>query len=177
MEYRRLYVQGVCYFFTVVTYQRRPILTNPDIWQTLKTAFKNEQQKNPFEIEALVILPDHLHTIWKLPENDADYSKRWNNIKRYVSFHCGENYALPRSKTQISKRQSTIWQPRFWEHCIRDDDDFYKHLDYIHYNPVKHGYVKNVADWRHSTFHRYVKEKIYPIDWGGVSDDFVLPYE
>lgn len=172
MQYRRFYRQGSLYFFTVVTYQRRPILTNPDVMPVLKTAFKTVRQKYPFKIEALVILPDHLHTIWQMPENDADFSTRWNQIKRYVSHHCRHYDNLAKTANEIKKRQSSIWQQRFWEHCIRDDEDFANCMDYIHFNPVKHGYAKAAKDWPFSTFHKYVKQGIYPEDWGGVSQDF-----
>ncbi|ULJ61508.1 REP-associated tyrosine transposase [Wielerella bovis] len=172
MQYRRFYRQGALYFFTVVTYQRRPILTNTDVMPVLKAAFKTVQQKYPFKIMALVVLPDHLHTIWQMPENDANFSIRWNQIKRYVSHHCKHYDNLNKTTSEIKKRQSSFWQQRFWEHCIRDDEDFANCMDYIHYNPVKHGYVQAAKDWRFSTFHKYVAQDVYPEDWGGVIQDF-----
>lgn len=172
MQYRRLYQPGAQYFFTVVTYQRRPILTNADVLHTLKTAIKKVQQKYPFKINALVILPDHLHTIWQLPNNDSDFSMRWNQIKRYVSHHCQHYDNIEKTNNELRKRQSSIWQQRFWEHCIKNEEDFEKHFDYIHYNPVKHRYVSSVADWKYSTFHKYVHQGIYPKDWAGVNQDF-----
>lgn len=175
MQYRRFYRQGSLYFFTVVTYQRRPILTNPDVMGVLKTALKTVRQKYPFKTEALVILPDHLHTIWQLSENDDDFSTRWNQIKRYVSHYCRHYDTIEKTVNEVKKRQSSIWQQRFWEHCIRDDEDLANCMDYIHYNPVKHGYVQAAKDWPFSTFQKYVRQGIYPEDWGGVAQN--LDYE
>ena len=172
MQYRRFYRQGSLYFFTVVAYQRRPILTNPDVMAVLKAALKTVQQKYPFKIEALVVLPDHLHTIWQMPENDADFSTRWNQIKRYVSHHCKQYDHIEKTANEVKKRQSSIWQQRFWEHCIRDDEDLANCMDYIHYNPVKHGYAQAAKDWPFSTFQKYVRQGIYPEDWCGATQDF-----
>jgi putative transposase len=115
-----------------------------------------------------VLLPDHIHCIWTLPENDCDYSKRWGMIKAGFSkrakhlFHRNEWM----SDSKRKHREAAVWQRRFWEHMIRDEDDFRRHLDYLHFNPVKHGLVKCVRDWPHSTFHRFVKDGFYPQDWG-----------
>jgi putative transposase len=119
----------------------------------------------PFESSAWVLLPDHLHTIWQLPENDGNYSLRWSLIKQEVTRRCGgaDNVQLTGSRRR--RREGMIWQRRFWEHTIRDDTDFRNHIDYIHFNPVKHGYVKRPSDWPYSTFHRFVQERIYPEDW------------
>lgn len=111
------------------------------------------------------MLPEHLHCIWTLPDGDTDFSTRWNLIKGYFSrqIPAGENV----SKSRTDKRERGIWQRRFWEHCLRDQDDFNRHIDYIHWNPVKHGWVQRVRDWPHSSFHRYVQAGIYPLDWLG----------
>ena len=170
-RYRRL-LTGTTYFFTVVAHRRRPIFCNPAIRSSLAQAIRFVRGTRPFVIDAWILLPDHMHCIWTLPEDDVDYSARWAAIKRYVSSGCGRrlhDVALSTPSRQ-KHRESTIWQRRFWEHQIRDENDFERHMDYIHFNPVKHGYVQQVRDWPHSTFHRYVREGAYAMDWGGSVD-------
>ena len=160
MEYRRQYKKGAYYFFTVVTEKRQPILIgNID---RLREAFRLCISRYPFEIEAIVILRDHLHTIWKLPEGDDDFSLRWMVIKRKFSsgLVSGE---LNHSK--IQKREKGIWQRRFWEHQIRDEKDYEKYFHYIHYNPVKHGIVKYPSEWDYSSFKKFVKRGVYSSSW------------
>jgi len=118
-----------------------------------------EVSKYDFKIDAWVMLPDHLHCIWTLPEGDSEYVKRWALIKRKVTQEL--------SDARSNKGEGIIWQRRYWEHKISCDNDYQKHMDYIHYNPVKHGVVKQVKDWRFSSFHRLVRDKVYPLDWGG----------
>ena len=167
-NYRRADVRGGCYFFTVVTYRRRPILTDPPARHLLREAILTTRQNYPFIIDAWVLLPDHLHCIWTLPEGDNDFSTRWNIIKAWFSRQAKTLYHqaewLNTSKTK--HRESTLWQRRFWEHLIRDEEDFIRHVDYIHFNPVKHALVTTVKEWPYSTFHRYVAEGIYPQNWG-----------
>ena len=168
-NYRRVLIPGITYFFTVVTYKRRKILVIPEGRQMLRDVVDEVRQLRPFTVCGWVLLPDHIHCIWTLPENDCDYSKRWGMIKAGFSkraknlFH--RNEWMTDSKRK--HREATIWQRRFWEHMIRDEDDFRRHMDYIHFNPVKHGLVKRVRDWPYSTFHRCVKNGDYPPDWGG----------
>lgn len=168
-NYRRVRIPGVTYFFTVVTYKRRKILTILESRQILRAIINEVRQQCPFTICGWVLLPDHIHCIWTLPENDGDYSKRWGLIKAGFSkraknlFHCDEWMTNLKQKY----REATIWQRRFWEHMIRDENDLRRHLDYLHFNPVKHGLVKCVKDWPYSTFHRFVKNGSYPPDWGG----------
>jgi putative transposase len=157
-DYRRFYVDGGIYFFTLVTKGRRPILCTERARNRLKAAFQYTIKKYLFRIMGLVILPDHLHCIWQLPENDHDFSPRWNFIKRYFSI--GMEGKLNH------RREKNIWQKRFWEHLIRDEYDFYRCLEYIYYNPVKHGYVDSPHDWAYSTFKRDVQKGLYEIDWG-----------
>lgn len=117
-------------------------------------------------------MPDHLHAVWQLPQNDKDFSLRWSLIKQHVTRDCAT--WLPRqdiSASRDKRSEGSLWQRRFWEHLIRDETDLSRHLDYIHYNPVKHGYVANVVDWPYSTFHCYVKEGMYPEDWGGIMEE------
>ncbi|MCX7204927.1 MAG: transposase [Proteobacteria bacterium] len=178
--YRRSKISGATYFFTVVTEQRQKTLTNPDIRAALRLAITKTRMAQPFQIDAWVLLPDHLHCIWTLPENDSDFSNRWRLIKREVSVACGPNYLNPDllSYRRVNKQNSTIWQARFWEHLIRDEPDYENHMNYLHFNPVKHGLVKKIADWPWSSFHRYIKNKTYPADWGGISDkNIVMPYD
>jgi len=123
----------------------------------------------PFTVEAWVLLPDHLHTIWTLPEHDAGYAARWAVIKSCVTKGCGRLFGSGK-KVNISRsnrKEGVFWQRRFWEHVIRDEADFHRYLDYLHWNPVKHGYVKTPMDWPYSTLHRFVAQGLYPPNWGG----------
>ena len=170
-EYRRIKIKGGTYFFTVVTYNRQPVLTREEVRQALREGIDTVRQSLPFVIEAWVLLPDHLHTIWTLPEGDAKYQTRWALIKSLVSRRCVQNreHWNEESESRKKRHESGIWQRRFWEHCIRNDKDFQRHMDYLHYNPVKHGYVRRVADWPYSSFHRLVAQDVYPRDWGGTA--------
>ena len=171
-NYRRADAPGACYFFTVVTYRRRKILIDDDCRVWLRNAVIDTRKQYPFIVDAWVLLPDHLHCIWTLPENDNNFSVRWNGIKsRFTT--CSKHKLHKPEWVNASKqkhREGTIWQRRFWEHQIRDNNDYQNHVDYIHYNPVKHGLVKTAYEWPYSTFHRYVKQGIYPADWGGTSN-------
>ncbi len=167
-NYRRIYTPGATWFFTVNLFERQnnPLLTeNID---ALRSAFSYVKERHPFAIDAVVILPDHLHCIWTLPENNTAYSTRWNLLKGHFSRSMTKGEKL--SKSRIKRRERGIWQRRFWEHMIRDENDFNRHLDYIHWNPVKHGYISSVIDWPHSSFHKYVKMGWYPKNWGGQED-------
>jgi putative transposase len=159
---------GGTFFFTVVTYRRRQILTQPDSRLILREVISEVRQEYPFIVVAWVLLPDHLHCIWTLPEGDGDFSKRWGLIKagfsRKVKPLLHRTALMTDSKER--HRENTIWQRRFWEHQIRDDEDLLRHLDYIHYNPVKHAMATNPADWPYSTFHRYVTNGLYTANWG-----------
>jgi len=131
--------------------------------ELLREAFRVTKQQHPFIIDACVILPEHLHCIWRLPEEDNDFSTRWRLIKTYFSKHIARNERISTSRKQ--KKERGIWQRRYWEHLIKDEKDYQNHLDYIHYNPVKHGYVQQAIDWHYSSFHLWVKRKVYPVDW------------
>ena len=167
MYYRRSTTPGATYFFTVVTYRRREILCEPDLVDLLREAFATVKQQHLFRIDAAVILPDHLHCLWTLPPGDADYATRWMRIKTYFTRRCPASLKTIRSPALQHKREQTIWQHRYWEHQIRDERDFERHCDYIHYNPVKHGHVTQVSDWPYSSFHRFVENGVYPLDWAG----------
>lgn len=168
-HYRRAHALGATYFFTVVTHERQPILNRPDALDALRDAIRSVKKAKPFELDAIVILPDHLHAIWTLPENDAEFSARWGMIKRQVS------KAMPSSDRSLTsswrkRRELGLWQRRFWEHLIRDEEDYARHMDYIHYNPVKHGYVGRPGDWPYSSFKKCVDKGLYPADWASGAD-------
>ena len=155
--YTRLYQPGGYYFFTLATYQRQLLFSDLQNIQHLKAAMQKVKKEYPFSLNAIVILPDHLHCIWKLPGNDVDFPTRWRLIKRYFSMQID---------TSVSHRkEKEIWQRRFWEHVIRDEYDWRKHMDYIHYNPVRHGYVKSPCDWEYSSFHYWVRRGVYEKSW------------
>ena len=134
--------------------------------------------KRPFAIPAFVLLPDHLHAIWELPRGDAAYPVRWRRIKEEFTerFLEGGGWEGPRSSSRLRHQERSVWQRRFWEHTIDDEDDFEHHFDYIHYNPVKHGLVQCPRDWRYSSFHRWVKRGVYDPDWGCASHG-PLPFD
>jgi putative transposase len=163
-DYRRNFTQGGAYFFTLNLAERRQPLLTGNI-NRLRAALRYTRAWHPFETVAIVILPDHLHAIWRLPENDADFSTRWRLLKSAFSRALPMNEPISPSRRRRGERG--IWQRRFWEHTIRDERDFARHVDYIHFNPVKHGYVRKVRDWLYSSFRRMVRLGIYPEDWGG----------
>ena len=161
-NYRRARIEGATWFFTVITARRQRFLADEHAISILHQSVLATLQRMPFRIDAWVILPDHMHAIWTLPAGDKDFSTRWGLIK--AGFSRKSN--LPHASAP--RRDGGLWQPRFWEHKIRDTRDYHAHMDYAHYNPVKHGLVTRVKDWPHSSFHRAVREGIYSADWGGV---------
>jgi len=163
-NYRRNFVPGGSYFFTVNLFDRRSRLLTEKI-ELLREACRYARERHPFSIEASVVLPDHLHAVWTMPEGDADYALRWRLIKSV--FSRGLTPSEPVTNSRSNKGERGIWQRRYWEHTLRDENDFAKHVDYIHFNPVKHGHVTRVADWPYSSFHRFVRQGIYPADWAG----------
>ena len=164
-DYRRVWHPGGTYFFTVNLLQRRcnDLLTRRI--DLLRNVVRSVRSRHPFHIHGWVVLPEHLHCVVELPTGDADFATRWRLIKMNFS------KALPKierlSAVRVSRGERGIWQRRYWEHLIRDDADFQAHMDYVHFNPVKHGWVTRVADWPYSTFHDCVKKGFYPLDWGG----------
>lgn len=157
-NYHRLYKKGGVYFFTVVTYKRQKLFCDALTIDFMREAFRFVIDRRPFAIDAVVILPDHLHCIWELPSGDDDFSTRWMMIKKHVStlYNISTNH----------RREKLVWQRRFWEHLIRDENDRQRHMDYIHYNPVKHGYVTSPWEWRHGSFPNAGKQGIYDKQWG-----------
>ena len=171
-DYCRARLSGGTYFFTVVTYQRRPFLTDPVCRDALRAAIRKTRQNYPFTVDAWVLLPDHLHCIWTLPPDDHDFSKRWGLIKATFTKRVRAHTEDPNvSPSRRRRREATVWQRRFWEHQIRDERDLRRHMDYIHFNPVRHGLVDSVRAWPFSTFHRFVKQGIYSADWGALEED------
>jgi len=167
-EYRRALIKGGIYFLTLVTYQRREIFSLPSARAFLYAAIRQTNQHHPFDEIAYCILPDHIHLIWQLPENDSNYSTRVSVMKRHFSKKYVEEFGLPIPKdaSRSKRREVTLWQRRFWEHYIRDEEDLHHHIDYVHYNPVKHGWVNRVRDWADSSFHKFVITGNYDLDWG-----------
>jgi putative transposase len=167
-KYLRNYLPGGTYFFTVVTQDRRAILTTASSRKHLRTAIQCELQRAPFTQVAIALLPEHLHTVWSLSEGDADYSIRWKRIKQRFtrSFLADGGEEAETTANRKKHQERGVWQPRFWEHTVRDEDDLERCINYIHYNPVKHGLVERVCDYPWSTFHDYVKSGVYSLDWG-----------
>jgi len=170
-DYRRARVEGGSYFFTVNLAERGGNRLLEKSIEGLRDTFRRVKRAHPFDIDAIVILPEHLHCIWTLPPDDTNYDMRWGLIK------AGFSRLIPpgerRSESRIKRGERGIWQRRYWEHLIRDERDFRHHVDYIHWNPVKHGWVECVGDWPYSSFHDYVRRGIYPVDWVGEQSDMI----
>jgi putative transposase len=165
--YIRADAAGATYFFTL-TLQDRGSRTLVDHVEVLRAAVKHAKARHPFDIEAMVVLPEHLHALWRLPLDDSDFSTRWMLVKQTFTQLLVANRVLPEEAASPRglKGERKLWQRRFWEHQIRDQEDFQRHVDYIHYNPVKHGWVTRAADWPYSSLHRFVREGALPADWG-----------
>jgi putative transposase len=168
MRYRRVFMPGASYFFTLVANQRSPIFSDATAVDIYHRSVRKVQAAWPFTIEAEVILPDHIHFLCTLPEGDADYPTRVRLIKAAFtrSFLSRRRRLDERSDSRIAKGEQAVWQRRYWEHTIRDERDFQAHLDYIHLNPVKHGLVAAARDWPHSTFRAWVERGVYELWWG-----------
>ncbi len=174
VEYRRPRVPGGCYFFTLALAQRQTSLLT-DHAQLLGRCFRAVRERHPYTMDACVVLPDHLHCIWTLPDGDSDYSLRWTLVKSM--FSRGLPGGEPVRDSRRRRGERGIWQRRFWEHVIRDDADFNNHVDYIHINPVKHGLVARAIDWPHSSIHRYVREGRCDPGWEVESFAIGLPVD
>jgi len=172
VDYRRTWQLGGTYFFTVNLLERSGndlLVRHVDV---LRTVTARIRELYPFHIHAWVVLPDHIHCVLEFPEGDTDFALRWRLIRSMFSKAIPKNEW--RSNTRIRRGERGIWQRRYWEHLIRDDDDYRAHMDYVHINPYKHGLVQSVADWPYSTFHRLVAAGVYPSDWAGSADDLTL---
>jgi putative transposase len=166
-NYKRIYEPGGMFFFTLVTHRRRRLFSSNVARQWLRQAIAAEKMQHPFDLTAIVLLPEHLHCVWKLPESDSDYSRRWGRIKSNFTklwlAHAGGEIQI--SRTRGAHRERGVWQRRFWEHRIRDEEDFMRHVNYIHFNPVKHGLARCPHEWTSSSFAGWVKEGFYKRDW------------
>ncbi len=162
-EYRRVRLPGGTFFFTVNLQDRGCDLLVARI-DALRAAFARTRRDRPFELIAAVVLPEHLHVLWRLPLGDADNATRWRQIKSLFTREVGARGPLRQSQTH--RREAAVWQRRYWERAIRDDNDLRAHIDYIHYTPVRHGLVERARDWPHSSFHRYVRDGVLSVDWG-----------
>jgi len=167
-EYRRNWVPGGSYFFTVNLRDRQSDLLVTEI-AALREAVRAVRIKRPFHIDAWVVLPDHMHALWTLPEGDADYSARWRDIKK--GFVAQVPNTEWRTGIHVRRGERGIWQRRFWEHTVRDARDYAAHMDYVHGNPVKHGYAETPGGWPYSSFRACVARGVYTADWVGVGDD------
>jgi putative transposase len=169
-DYRRWMIPGGTYFFTVVTYRRRAIFERVEAIRFLGGVMRRVRKDAPFRTIAMVVLPDHLHCIWSLPRGDADFSTRWKRIKREFTVgwlqEPNDYSGCHGSANRRARGERDVWQRRFWEHVVRDDQELECLCDYIHYNPVKHGYTTRPADWPWSTFSRFVSSGDYPSEWG-----------
>lgn len=167
-QYRRAYIPGSTVFLTLVTYKRIPLFTTPAHISYLRQALNTVLEEMPFQFVAGVVLPDHLHFIWTLPEQDGNYSKRIGRMKVLFTRSLRGKDHLPKtvSRSRQKHRESDVWQRRFWEHTIWDEADFQQHFDYLHYNPVKHGLVNCPHEWELSSFHRWVICGVYEQSWG-----------
>ena len=165
MRYKRFFQPGGTFFFTVVTYNRQVIFSDEPTIKILWDAVDYVKNHHPFEIFCYSILSDHLHMIWILPEGDSDYPMRWRLIKSHFTRNWKNGRRLPVSTSRQKKKEQGVWQRRYWEHTIQDDNDLVRHVEYIHYNPVKHQLVSSPNDWHHSSFHDFVKNGFYSKDW------------
>ena len=167
-NYRRNYVPGGTYFFTCLTYGRRPILTTNLGRRCLKEAIQAIARDHPFTVLAIVLLPDHWHTVWTLPPGDDRYPLRWMRIKEeFTKAWLAEGGSeLPQTPSRAKHRQRGVWHKRYWEHTVRDEADLERCVNYIHWNPCKHKLVSRVRDWKWSSFHRFVREGEYDLNWG-----------
>lgn len=161
-DYRRAKSTAGYYFFTVNLNNRNLPLLTVQI-NLLRESFRYVKQRHPFTLDAMVVLPDHLHCIWILPPNDFKYSMRWRQIKSYFSRHLPVDESLNESRQKKGERG--IWQRRYWEHAIRDEEDYQRHLNYIHINPVKHGYCQSPHEWPYSSFHKFKRAGLYDENW------------
>jgi len=168
-NYIRWRRKGASYFFTIVTYRRRRLFQDALARRILREALADERRRRPFDMFACVLLPDHLHCLWTLPENDDAFPIRWANIKKQFTsrYLAAGGQSLPITTNRMRHRERGIWQPRYWEHRIRDENDWFRHRDYIHLNPVKHGYVARPQEWPWSSLRRHIALGWLDPDWPG----------
>lgn len=163
-NYRGARIEGASYFFTLALSNRRSDLLTGRI-EELRRAYGATIASMPVRCDAFVVLPDHLHAVWTLPQGDSDFYERWRKIKYRFSRAVGLKH--PRSASKVAKRETGIWQRRFWEHVIRDEEDYRRHVEYCWGNPVKHGLVKRAVDWPYSSIHRDIRLGRVAPEWAG----------
>ncbi|HUZ34005.1 MAG TPA: transposase [Xanthobacteraceae bacterium] len=163
-NYRRAFIPNGCWFFTLNLLERRQAML-VDCIDLLRSAFEETRKTYPFNTAAIVVLPDHLHAVWTLPPDEADFSIRWRLIKTRFAKSLPKQERL--SAVRKARGERGIWQRRYWEHLIRDEADYARHVEYCYINPVKHGLVRRVQDWPYSSFHRDVERGLFPADWAG----------
>ena len=175
-RYRRFYCPGGTYFFTVVTYKRRPIFEDPVAREILRVAFDEVRAKRPFDIPAMCLLLDHIHCVWRMPEGDADFPARWSAVKGAFSRAYNRRFCYrgEQSLSRNRKGEASFWQRRYWEHTIRSEDELERVFDYIHYNPVKHGLVARASDWPWSSLQRFIKQGFCEEAWGGETNEWMV---
>lgn len=175
-NYRRIYTPSATYFFTVVTYDRQPLFQDEKACRLLREVIADVKRKWPFDLLAFVLLTNHLPTLWTMPEDNPNYSIRWRHIKANFSrqYQGPFKYSGNRSLSREWKQEQSIWQRRFWEHQVRNERDMENHFHYLHYNPIKHGLVTDLRDWKWSTYHHYVRKEWYPRDWGKIEPENLL---
>jgi putative transposase len=166
-DYRRYFVPGGTYFFTLVCFRRRAVFNQSVGRRILGRVMRDCKSRWPYETNAIILLPDHLHAIWTLPRGDAEYPKRWGWIKKEFTkaWLEGGGHDLPVTAASAREQRRGVWQTKYREHTIDDVEDFEAHFDYVHFNAVKHGYVTRAADWPWSSFHRWVELGHYPKQW------------
>ena len=172
-HYRRNYIEGGTFFFTVKLADPKSRLLVEHI-NLLREVYTSVQKRYPFETVAICVMPNHLHAVWTLPDGDSDYPLRWRLIKTGFSNHFSASNTLSASKRR--RHEKGIWQRRFYEHTVRDDVDLQRVVDYVHFNPVKHGLAANVKDWPFSSFHRFVRDGLLPLDWGGTAETWATHF-
>jgi putative transposase len=167
-DYRRWYVAGGTYFFTAVTLGRQRILCGNAARSCLHEAIETVRKKRPFTLVAIILLPNHIHTVWALPPGDADYPIRWKRLKEEftLAYLARGGVEVPPTLSRVRQGERGVWQRRYWEHAVRDEEDLKRCVDYVHWNPKKHGHVASVRDWPWSSFHRYVELGEYAREWG-----------
>jgi len=168
MHYRRARTAGGTYFFTVNLADRHSDILTRHV-DDLRAVIDSVKARHAFSIVAMVVLPEHLHTIWRLPSDDANYPMRWSLIKAGFSRRLDKTETIRPSR--LAKRERGIWQRRYWQHQIHDEADLTQHVDYIHFNPVKHGWTERAVDWPHSTRHEYIARGWLSNDWGNYPDE------
>jgi len=166
MNYKRVFIPNSYVHLIIVAYDRKDIfIKNIEL---LRNAFIDAKKYFNYEIVAICVLPNHIHVILN-PDNIIEYPKIITSIKYYFSKNYNVGVETP-TYGYINKGEKGIFQRRYFEHTICSQDELNNHINYIHYNPVKHEYVQYVKDWEYSSFHKFVENNLYDINWGSSTD-------